>query len=64
MGRFLKGLSGFGAALTFLIAFSASMLGNVEQAIAQTFTVQSISISGNQRIEDATILSYANVETG
>ncbi|MEO0989659.1 MAG: outer membrane protein assembly factor BamA [Pseudomonadota bacterium] len=47
-----------------LIGVLLSLLLSAHLALAQAVTVQNISISGNLRVEEATILSFAGVERG
>lgn len=55
-GRSLLGL--------FYAVIAAVCLGLPDQAEAQTYRFTSVSIEGNQRVEGATILSYAGIARG
>lgn len=53
--------------LTFAMAFALvamTYLASVGQAVAQNFRFNAIQVEGNQRIETATILTYAGIARG
>ncbi|EPX79026.1 Outer membrane protein assembly factor YaeT precursor [Litoreibacter arenae DSM 19593] len=52
------------AALSGLAIAAVGGVMTVAPAYAQTFPISSVEIEGNQRIEDATILSYLRLERG
>ena len=50
--------------LTILLATATCATFWATPATAQVITIQQIVINGNQRVEDATILAYAEVSIG
>ncbi len=52
------------AVITFLAVFATLATPTVKPAYAQSFVINTITIEGNERIEDATVLSYLNFERG
>ena len=58
-GRFSSG-----AKVVALLSSVAFVGGLPSTAFAQNFTFNSVSISGNQRVADGTILTFAGLERG
>lgn len=61
LARIFRGTASLAA---ISVAFSMAFTALPEQAVAQTFSFNNVSIEGNERIEPGTILSYAGIARG
>ncbi|MBD3679297.1 MAG: outer membrane protein assembly factor BamA [Rhodobacteraceae bacterium] len=59
-----SGIFRVGAFIRALLVFALVYGASAVTASAQSFSFSSIEVQGNERIEDATVLSYANVPLG